>query len=265
MDIQQFINSKYIDSLSESQKQYLIEHKKFKDRSVVENRLADKFENVKFTGRGSNVDIRIGEYKWLTTMEFLKEIRERCCYKIHYKRSNDDGSTDYEVVDTLTPFDSFKVNDDYYPQDMDFLRARQSLNLYEIKEEKGMDDETRRYKEYMKLYFIYVTTPIRKRKNKEARFMNLYFVTVDGSFDPKNLTIKFVTDTAGNDVCVNREGLLDIDYGDDEWFCYSCANDENLINEIELPYVMKSLSNITAHKVDCRYNFSYEPERYFGT
>ena len=83
MSIQQFIDSKYIDSLSESQKQYLIEHKKFKDRSVIEKRLADKFEDVKFTGRGSDVDIRIGEYKWITTMEFLKEVRERyCCKKI---------------------------------------------------------------------------------------------------------------------------------------------------------------------------------------
>lgn len=264
MNIQQFINSKYIDSLSESQKQYLIEHKKFKDRSVIEKRLADKFEDVKFTGRGSDVNITIGEYKWITTMEFLKEIRERCCYKIHYKRSNDDGSTDYEVVDTLTPFDSFKVNDNYYPQDMDFLRARQSLNLYEIKEEKGMDDETRRYKEYMKLYYIYVTTPIKKRKNKEARFMNLYFVIVDGSFDPRNLTVIFAADADGDGVACNREGLLDLDCGNGEWVSCSNDSDENIVTEIELPYVMKAIDNVTAHKVD-RYDFSFMPERYCGT
>lgn len=259
MNIQQFIDSKYIDSLSESQKQYLIEHKKFKDRSVIEKRLADKFEDVRFTGRGSDVDIRIGEYKWITTMEFLKEVRERYCCKIDHKRMNKDKSTEYHLLDTLNPFNDYWINDNYYPNDIDLIHAQQSLNMCDLEEDKEMDDDTRRYREFMKLYYIYILTPVRKRKNQIASCMNLYYVIVNGSFDPKDLTVEFVEDGMGNEVGNHREGLVDIDNSE---FCCGCDYDDNIITEIELPYIMKALDNVTAYRLAYRYDFTYDQDRY---
>lgn len=261
MNIQQFINSKYIDSLSESQKQYLIEHKKFKDRSIVEKRLADKFEDVKFTGRGSDVDIKIGEYKWITTMEFLKEVRERCCYKISRKYTNKDGSTDYGLIDVLA-WDPVDFNDNYYPQNVDMVKAQKAINLCELKEDQEMDDETRRYKDYMNLYFIYILTPIRKRENKKARFMKLYYVTVDDSFDPLNLTIDFAIDVAEGKFVKHTDGLANIEYKGPYGYSNCNEYDDDTVTEIELPYIMNAFNGITAHELYDRYNFSFNHERY---
>ena len=47
-----------------------------------------------------------------------------------------------------------------------------------------------------------------------------------------------------------------------KWICDGLGYDDNIVTEIELPYITKTCDNVTAYKLAYRYNFAYEPERY---
>lgn len=56
--------------------------------------------------------------------------------------------------------------------------------------------------------------------------------------------------------------MANLNYGEGEWFCDGLGYDDNIITEIEPPYITKTCDNVTAYKLADRYNFAYKPERY---
>lgn len=205
------------------------------------------------------------ETRYLTTMEFLRTTRARCGYKLVGKYSENKKAVKYSLVTAQDeiPCEEISFTDHDGPKDKEMLKAQVALNNAELAENDEMDNKERRYREYLKLYYIYLNTPINKRKNREAELMKLFYVVRKDSFDPSNMTIEFVL--AGKESSCGRLGLLNREYsGEEEYFDYydGFEGDACIIPQIEIPFLPFKKDELLFFEVFNKKDFEYFHETY---
>ena len=212
------------------------------------------------------------ETEYLTTMEFLRKVRSRCGYKLvakSTKYTNGTAVVEYTLIDARDEYSCEEIvfTDQDEPKDQEMFNAQKTLNRADLEDDCDMDDETRRYKEYLDLYYIYMGTPIRKRDNEEAELMKLYYVVKKDSFDPLSMSMEFII--GGRESSCFRLGLLDRERaGDEEPLFYYKEHDGYactipcIIPEIELPFLPFNKDDLLLFEVFDEHDFRYAHESY---
>lgn len=209
-----------------------------------------------------------GDYKWLSTIEFLREARHRCEYKLICLANNAKNArwpgTVYTLADDTAGMGewcqwSFSERTTPNLRLDDFLLEPEDEDC--VFDGDYEESEKQHYIKLMELFKLYLNTPTNKRGDGQVP---LYLITVDGSFDDESLTIEVACDTRRRENCIERVSLFATEDNINEYdsldhidFLYL----EHIVNAFEVPYIQQEYGNTTAHEVSNVTNFNYTLER----
>lgn len=209
-----------------------------------------------------------GDYKWLSTIEFLREARHRCEYKL-VSLANDARDAKWSGAIYTLADDTTGMGELYEWNFSERTTKDSRLDdfLLEPEDEDCVFDgdyeesEKQHYIKLMELFKLYLNTPTNKRGDGQVP---LYLITVDGSFDDESLTIEVACDTRRRENCIERVSLFATEDNINEYdsldhidFLYL----EHIVNAFEVPYIQQEYGNTTAHEVSNVTNFNYTLER----